>query len=123
MEMKKPIECVLMLSCIVIKAKHLINRNIQIYTKRGNVEIPLNGRMSDFENAILLHKVNLNETNALIQVRVNYTTNFIRFFQFNKHVEFTGGWKEKIESDAKCGGLPTPCPMSRMETQRAKNED
>lgn len=42
---------------------------MQIYTKRGNVEIPLCGRMSDFENAILLHKTNLNETNALIQVK------------------------------------------------------
>lgn len=51
-----------------IKVKHLINREVQIYTKRGNVEIPLTGRISDFENAILLHKTNLNETNAIIQV-------------------------------------------------------
>lgn len=53
---------------MTIKAKHLINRNIQIYTKRGNVEIPLSGRMCDFENAILLHKANLNDTNAIIEV-------------------------------------------------------
>lgn len=50
------------------KAKHSINRNLQIYTKRKNVEIPLSGRISDFENAILLHKRNLIETNTLIEV-------------------------------------------------------
>lgn len=50
------------------KAKHSINRTIQIYTKRNNVEIPLSGRISDFENAVLLHKRNLIETNTLIEV-------------------------------------------------------
>lgn len=54
-----------------LKAKNLINlRKTQIYTKRGNVEMPLTGRMSDFENAILLDKLTLIKTNALIQVRI-----------------------------------------------------
>lgn len=43
-------------------------RKTQIYMKRGNVEMPLTGRMSDFENAILLDKLTLVKTNSLIQV-------------------------------------------------------
>lgn len=53
-----------------LKATNLIDlRKTQIYTKRGNVEMPLTGRLSDFDNAILLDKVTLIKTNALIQVR------------------------------------------------------
>lgn len=53
-----------------LKSTNLIDlRKTQIYTKRGNVEMPLTGHMSDFDNAILLDKITLIKTNALIQVR------------------------------------------------------
>lgn len=56
-----------------LKSTNLIDlRKTQIYTKRGNVEMPLTGHMSDFDNAILLDKITLIKTNALIQVRFRF---------------------------------------------------
>lgn len=52
----------------MVKAKHLIERKPQIYTKLGNIEIILSGRMSDFDDAILLHKTKLLNTKELIEV-------------------------------------------------------
>lgn len=52
----------------MVKAKHLTDRKAQVYTKRGNIEITLSGRMSDFDDAILLHKTKLSNTNELIEV-------------------------------------------------------
>ena len=43
------------------------NRTIQIVLNRGLIEIPLTGRMSDFENCILIHRSDVAEINVIIK--------------------------------------------------------
>lgn len=49
--------------------EHMVNRTVQLCMRRGIVEIPLSGHMVDFQNAILLHCTDVQDINAIIQVR------------------------------------------------------
>lgn len=44
-----------------------MNRSVQIVMKRGVVEIPLSGKISDFDNSILLHVTDVHDINKIIK--------------------------------------------------------
>ena len=44
------------------------NRNVQIVMKRGLIEIPLSGMLSDFNDCILIHRSDVDEINIVIRV-------------------------------------------------------
>lgn len=125
----------------IAQATNLINlRKTQIYTKRGNVEMPLTGHMSDFENAILLDKITLIKTNALIQVRIamHFDANrphsserhmvmarLIAFhlFLLRMRAPFTGGRNEKTEHYANGCIVSKTRPVLPMEIRYAEDEN
>lgn len=45
----------------------MLNRTVQLSMKRGIVEIPLSGRMSDFQNSVLLHVTDVHDINHIIK--------------------------------------------------------
>lgn len=54
------------------------NRNVQIVLKRGLIEIPLSGKMADFNDCILIHRSDVDEINKVIKVSwLNSCSNII----------------------------------------------
>ncbi|XP_055684222.1 cilia- and flagella-associated protein 43 [Lutzomyia longipalpis] len=49
------------------RQKNSVNRTIQLVMKRGNVEIPLTGKISDFDDAILLSVNDVDDINRVIK--------------------------------------------------------
>ncbi|XP_059620690.1 cilia- and flagella-associated protein 43-like, partial [Phlebotomus argentipes] len=49
------------------RQKNSVNRTIQLVMKRGNVEIPLTGKISDFDDAILLSVIDVDDINRVIK--------------------------------------------------------
>lgn len=52
----------------LLQREYVLNRSVQICMKRGIVEIPLSGHMTDFDNAILLHSSDVYDINQIIKV-------------------------------------------------------
>lgn len=55
----------------IFQREYIHNRSVQINMKRGIVEIPLTGHLTDFDNAILLHSSDVHDINQIIKVLVN----------------------------------------------------
>lgn len=47
------------------------DRQLQIVLRQGYVEIPMNGRFSDFDNAIMVRRQDVEAINSVIQVNIN----------------------------------------------------
>lgn len=43
------------------------NRNVQIVMKRGLIEVPISGKMTDFNNCILIHRTDVDDINVIIK--------------------------------------------------------
>lgn len=50
------------------KQVNMVNRTAQFVVKRGQIEVPLTGRLSDYEDVILIAKAEVDEINKTIRV-------------------------------------------------------
>lgn len=47
------------------------NRSVQIVIQRGLIEIPLSGKLADFNDCILIHRSDVDEINKVIKVTLS----------------------------------------------------
>lgn len=81
---------------------------------RGQVEIPLSGRIEDFSSSILLHADDVHAINDVIKV-INLDVNF-RIKVTRHFLSDLESWFEKVENDGTCGRFSTPNHLQRMGT-------
>lgn len=78
------------------KIKEAQDIEIQLVLKQGFVEIPTSGELSDFENAVMLSRNDVESINLVILVR--NILDYFRAFNFNNSI-ILGSWKSEIKSD------------------------
>jgi hypothetical protein len=57
--------------------KDSTNRTVQIVMKKGLIEIPLTGKLSDFEDCVLVHRSDIDDINKIIKVSTHSTTGIV----------------------------------------------